>query len=168
MIFKVAQRLWQLRHAISHKYNFLWLLINLTDAASIVCGAGSVCSSVCPVDRQQQRFPVGLMLSALLVPRTSCRSISAAGACAHEQMRVASCWDESRRARLNRPVLVIASRWCSPPLPRYYLLFTKYFVETKRRRSVPKSHYKLLQFSVFKMWSRQIYVYPIQNANDTA
>jgi len=35
---------------------------------------------VCPVDRQQQRCAAGLVLSAVRAPRTSCQSISAAGA----------------------------------------------------------------------------------------
>ena len=45
-------------------------LCNIIDAARIVCGAESmkrygVRPSLCPIDRQQQRRPAGLLLSAV-------------------------------------------------------------------------------------------------------
>ena len=51
----------------------------------------SVRLSVCAVGRQQQRRAAGLLLSAMRAPRTSCRSIFAAGARVQQQMRAASC-----------------------------------------------------------------------------
>ena len=57
----------------------------------LTVGCPSVRPSVCAVGRQQQRRAAGLLLSAMRAPRTSCRSISAAGARAQQQMRAASC-----------------------------------------------------------------------------
>jgi len=64
----------------------------------VTVGRSSVRPSVCPIDRQQQRRPAGLQLSALWTGdidrylRARCGH-RAAGAGAQQQMQIPSCWE---------------------------------------------------------------------------
>ena len=74
--------------ALSDSFEFIGAIeISL----SIYLTGSGVRPSVCPIDRQQQRRPVGLLLSALPheISIDSCGR--AAGAGAQHRMRVASC-----------------------------------------------------------------------------
>jgi len=70
-------------------------------------GRLSVCPSVCPIDRQQQRRPAGLLLISI----DSCgRRAACAGA--QQQMRVASCWEPTEEVH-RRLVFYAVAIWQS-------------------------------------------------------
>jgi len=83
----------------------------LVDAAGIVCGAGSmqqssVSPSVCPIDRQQQQWPAGLLLS----PRGQEILIDSCGRHAAGAALSSKCgqrYVDSRRSKLNTDLFVI-------------------------------------------------------------
>jgi len=68
------------------------LLLALPAQQGLCNGRASVRPSVCPIDRQQQRRPAGLLLSALRARdrSTAAGAVHAAGTGAQHQMRAAS------------------------------------------------------------------------------